>query len=80
MVPTDLNRVRTVSPSSSVAVPPKHMALAVSPTRQGVLGITLTSLMLSPASSWSPATRAPKVRAAQGTSNGVWLMDSGKCW
>ena len=51
MRPTELKSVRTSSASSSLAFPPKHIALAVSPTRQGVLGITRTSLVSSPAAS-----------------------------
>ncbi len=51
MRPTALKSVRTVSASSSLAWPPKHMALAVSPTRQGVLGITRTMRTSSPAAS-----------------------------
>lgn len=42
----------TSSASASVACPPKHMAAAVSPTRQGVLGMTRTMRLSSPAASW----------------------------
>lgn len=51
MRPTELNSMRTSSASSSLALPPRHIALAVSPTRQGVLGITRTSFASSPAAS-----------------------------
>ena len=56
MRPTELKSVRTSSASSSLALPPRHMALAVSPTRQGVLGITRTSLVSSPAASCTHST------------------------
>lgn len=51
ILPTALNRVLTTSASSSVALPPKHMADAVSPTRQGVLGMTLIRCLSAPADS-----------------------------
>ena len=51
ILPTALNRVLTTSASSSVALPPRHMAEAVSPTRQGVLGITLIRCLSAPAAS-----------------------------
>ena len=51
ILPTALNRVLTTSASSSVAFPPKHMAEAVSPTRQGVLGMTLIRCLSAPAAS-----------------------------
>ena len=51
ILPTALNRVLTTSASSSVALPPRHMAEAVSPTRQGVLGMTLIRCLSAPAAS-----------------------------
>ena len=57
MRPTELKSVRTSSASSSFACPPRHIALAVSPTRQGVLGITRTSLVFSPAASCTSLSR-----------------------
>lgn len=48
--PTVLNNFLTISASLSVALGPRHMALAVSPTRQGVLGMTRTK-RTSPAAS-----------------------------
>ena len=52
MTPTAENRVRTTSASPSSAAPPRHMADAVSPTRQGVLGMTRTRRTPSPAAAW----------------------------
>ncbi len=40
ILPTAANRACTTSPSASVALPPRHMADALSPTRHGVLGCT----------------------------------------
>jgi len=51
MVPTASKSVRTASPSSSLAWPPRHMALALAPTRHGVLGITRIRCAFSPAAS-----------------------------
>ena len=51
MVPTALKSVLTTSASSSVAVLPRHMAEAVSPTKQGVLGMTRMSFALLPVAS-----------------------------
>ena len=44
-------RVLTISPSSSVALPSRHIAAAVSPTKHGVFGITLINFTLSPTAS-----------------------------
>ena len=51
ILPTAAKSFLTTSASSSLALPPRHMAAAVSPTRQGVLGITRTRRLSSPAAS-----------------------------
>lgn len=47
-----------VKTEQCLTLPPKHMAAAVSPTRQGVLGITLHTRAAGPAASSSWATAA----------------------
>ena len=49
--PTALKSLRTASASSSFARPPRHIALAVSPTKQGVFGMTRTTRLSLPAAS-----------------------------
>ena len=70
MRPTALNSLRTTSASSSVARPPRHMALAVSPTKQGVFGITRTTRLSAPAASWCRACRVSWLPAHSGSWTG----------